>query len=51
MFNAFVFADPSYSATLLSHAKELFKFAENNPGKYSDSISDANSYYRYVSVS
>lgn len=35
-----------YGNTLLRHAKELFDFAINHPGKYSDSISDAASFYR-----
>nr|ADB82658.1 endo-beta-1,4-glucanase [Odontotermes formosanus] len=37
--------DPSYSNDLLTHAKQLFDFANNYRGKYSDSITDANSYY------
>jgi len=32
-------SDPSYSATLLQHAKELIQFAFDHPGKYTDSIS------------
>lgn len=35
---AFKDADPSYSATLLDHAKQLFQFADQYRGKYSDSI-------------
>lgn len=42
------FTDPSFSADLLTHAKQLFKFAEQYPGKYSDSIADAAGYYRYM---
>jgi len=34
-----------YSATLLSHAKDLFTFADKNRGKYSDSILDAKKFY------
>lgn len=37
--------DPDYSATLLKHAKELYQFADTYRGKYSDSITDAQSYY------
>nr|AGP76437.1 endo-beta-1,4-glucanase 4 [Sphaerotermes sphaerothorax] len=37
--------DPSYSNDLLTHAKQLFDFANNYRGKYSDSITDAKSYY------
>ncbi|PSN31180.1 hypothetical protein C0J52_21511, partial [Blattella germanica] len=37
--------DSSYSNTLLNHAKELFSFADSYRAKYSDSISDANSFY------
>ncbi|KAJ9588697.1 hypothetical protein L9F63_018011, partial [Diploptera punctata] len=35
----------SYSQTLLSHAKQLFEFADKYRGKYSDSITDADEYY------
>ncbi|WP_068473317.1 glycoside hydrolase family 9 protein [Saccharicrinis aurantiacus] len=31
-------SNPTYSATLLSHAKELYTFADNYRGKYSDVI-------------
>nr|AGP76420.1 endo-beta-1,4-glucanase 1 [Odontotermes hainanensis] len=37
--------DPSYSNNLITHAKQLFDFANNYRGKYSDSITDAASYY------
>ncbi|MGB1091694.1 MAG: glycoside hydrolase family 9 protein, partial [Oceanobacter sp.] len=45
---AMVFAqdDPSYSATLLQHAEELYSFADTYRGKYSDCITDARSFYR-----
>nr|AFK49805.1 beta-1,4-glucanase 1 [Cryptocercus punctulatus] len=33
--------DATYSNTLLTHAKQLFDFAKNYLGKYSDSITDA----------
>ncbi|ATB42065.1 Endo-1,4-beta-xylanase A precursor [Cystobacter fuscus] len=38
-------ADPAYSATLLTHAKQLFTFADTYRGKYSDCITDAKSFY------
>ncbi|HOK98599.1 MAG TPA: glycoside hydrolase family 9 protein, partial [Bacteroidales bacterium] len=37
--------DPTYSATLLNHAKQLYTFAETYKGKYSDAITDAAGYY------
>jgi endoglucanase len=37
--------DPSYSNNLLTHAKQLFDFANNYRGKYSDSITDASNFY------
>ena len=40
--------DPSYSATLIQHAEELFNFADTYRGKYSDSIPDASKFYKYV---
>lgn len=42
---AFKTADPSYSAELLRHAKELFSFADTYKGKYSDSVPGASSFY------
>nr|CAD7401063.1 unnamed protein product [Timema poppensis] len=38
--------DSSYSATLLQHAIQLFNFANTYRGIYSNSITDANSFYR-----
>lgn len=38
-------SDPAYSATLLAHAKQLFTFADTYRGKYSDCITDAQSFY------
>ncbi|XP_071510732.1 uncharacterized protein [Diadema antillarum] len=35
----------AYSADLLSHAQQLFSFAKNYPGIYSNSISNAGSFY------
>jgi len=37
--------DPTYSNNLLTHAKQLFDFANNYRGKYSDSITDAQGFY------
>lgn len=41
--------DPAYSATLLEHAIQLYNFADNYRGVYSESITDAASYYRSFS--
>ncbi|WP_231757938.1 glycoside hydrolase family 9 protein [Microbulbifer elongatus] len=38
-------SDPQYSATLLDHAKQLYSFADNYRGKYSDCITDATAFY------
>ena len=46
---AFRTADPTYSATLLRHARELYAFADTYRGKYSDSIPDAANYYNSYS--
>ncbi|MBX9585016.1 MAG: glycoside hydrolase family 9 protein [Gemmataceae bacterium] len=46
---AFRTADPTYSATLLRHARELYAFADTYRGKYSDSIPDAAGYYNSYS--
>lgn len=40
-------SDPVYADELLAHAQQLFEFAEKYPGKYSQSITDANGYYRF----
>lgn len=37
--------DPAYSAKLLTHAKQLYNFADQYRGKYSDSITDAQQFY------
>ncbi|KAL8154648.1 endoglucanase 6-like [Apium graveolens] len=42
-------SDPSYSKTLLSHAYQLFDFADKYRGKYDGSITIAQKYYRSVS--
>ncbi|PTL84294.1 glycoside hydrolase [Vitiosangium sp. GDMCC 1.1324] len=38
-------SDPTYSATLLTHARQLFTFADTYRGKYSDCITDAQAFY------
>ncbi len=40
-------SDPTYSAKLLTHAKQLYKFANEKRARYSDSIKEASGYYRY----
>jgi endoglucanase len=42
---AFKPTDPAYSSTLITHAKQLYEFADTFRGKYSDCIKDAASYY------
>lgn len=37
--------DPTYSATLLNHAKQLYEFADNFRGKYDKAIPAAGGYY------
>ena len=41
--------DPTYAATCLSHAKQLYDFADTYRGKYTDSITDAQGYYNSYS--
>lgn len=41
--------DPAYSTTLIAHAKELYSFADNYRGVYSESITDAAGYYHSYS--
>ena len=43
---AFKPTNPSYAQTLLRHARELYEFADKYRGKYSDSITNAASFYR-----
>jgi endoglucanase len=38
-------SDPTYSATLLRHAKELYTFADTKRQKYSECITDARDFY------
>jgi endoglucanase len=42
---AFRPTDPTYANTLLSHARQLYTFADTFRGKYSDCISDAQGFY------
>ncbi|KAL5710170.1 cellulase [Ranunculus cassubicifolius] len=42
---AFWKVDRDYSDQLVQHAKQLFEFAKNHQGKYSDSIWDARTFY------
>ncbi|MBW5449425.1 glycoside hydrolase [Cohnella sp. CFH 77786] len=37
--------NPAYSATLLTHAEQLYTFADTYRGKYSDCVTDAQSFY------
>jgi endoglucanase len=37
--------DPAYAATLITHAKQLYSFADTYRGKYSSCITDASSFY------
>nr|AMH40379.1 glycoside hydrolase family 9 [Ramulus artemis] len=39
-------ADSNYASTLLTHAKQLFNFANTHRGIYSEAISDAAGFYR-----
>ncbi|NEC93308.1 glycoside hydrolase family 9 protein, partial [Streptomyces sp. SID12501] len=39
-------ADPAYSATLLTHAKQLYTFADTYRGNYSDCVTDAQAFYK-----
>ncbi|WP_372666769.1 glycoside hydrolase family 9 protein [Amycolatopsis kentuckyensis] len=38
--------DPAYAATLLTHAKQLYSFADNHRGVYSNCITDAQNFYK-----
>ena len=37
--------DPGYADTLLMHAQQLYAFADQFRGKYSDCITDARNFY------
>src|SRR5688572_30878033 len=43
---AFRPTDPTYANTLLTHARQLYTFADTYRGKYSDCITDAAGYYQ-----
>lgn len=43
---AFKPTDPAYANTLVTHAKQLYSFADSYRGKYSDCIADAQGYYQ-----
>ncbi|SEF37586.1 Fibronectin type III domain-containing protein [Amycolatopsis pretoriensis] len=38
--------DPTYAGTLLTHAKQLYSFADNHRGAYSNCITDAQNFYK-----
>lgn len=40
------FSDKAYSDALLKAAKEIYTFASTYKGKYSDSITNARSFYK-----
>jgi endoglucanase len=42
---AFRPTDPTYANTLLTHARQLYSFADTFRGKYSDCITDAQAFY------
>ncbi len=42
---AFRPTDPTYANTLLTHARQLYSFADTFRGKYSDAIADAQGFY------
>ena len=44
---AMIFADddPAYSASLITHARQLYTFAKTYQGEYSDCITDASGFY------
>ena len=45
---AFLATDVDYAKILLRHARELYDFADKYRGIYSESITDASNYYKYV---
>ena len=46
---AFQASDPTYAATLLTHAKQLYSFADNFRGTYVKCITDAQGFYNSFS--
>lgn len=47
-FFTLYFSDSTYANILLTHAKQLYEFATQFKGKYSDSVNQAAAYYRLV---
>ncbi|CAL1538530.1 unnamed protein product [Lymnaea stagnalis] len=47
---AFKDKNPTYSATLLQHAKQLWELGNNHRGIYSDSVQAAAAYYRSYNI-
>jgi len=43
--------NPEYSEECLKHSKQLYDFANEHRGRYSDSIPDALTFYKYVKTS
>ena len=41
-------SDVDYADRLVAAARQIYTFAKNNRGKYSDVISDAAKFYKYV---
>ena len=46
VFRSKNYGDPAYGEALLRHARELYRFADEHRGSYSDCIRDAQAYYR-----
>ncbi|GAB2528883.1 glycoside hydrolase family 9 protein [Microbulbifer agarilyticus] len=45
IYMVFASSEPEYANKLLDHAKQLYSFADNYRGKYSDCITDATAFY------
>lgn len=43
----FADGEDAYASNLLNHAQQLYDFAKNYPGKYSDSFPEAAQFYKY----
>ena len=41
-------SDPEYAEELIGHARDLFAFADNFRGKYTNAIPNAANFYKYV---
>ena len=46
----FILPDQTYANELLVHAKQLYEFASQYKGKYSDSVNAAAAYYRFIQL-